>query len=202
MKLFDSIQLKNLFLKNRIAMASMGTNLSDPEGFVTGEMIAYYAERAKGGAGLVMTELVTVDFPLGNGIERQLSIDDDKYISGLKELTNQIHRYGSKVFIQLNHAGHRAKLEFTRGGVPVSASSIPSNIVKIEPRPLTGEEISILVDAFGRAARRAKEAGLMVSIFILLTAISSVSFSQALQTRGRMNTGEILRIEPALPWKF
>jgi len=74
-------------------------------------------------------------------------------------LTNQIHRYGSKVFIQLNHAGNRAKPEFTRGGVPVSASSIPSNIVKIEPRPLTGEEISSLVDAFGRAARRAKEAG-------------------------------------------
>ena len=159
MKLFESIQLKDLCLKNRIAMASMGTNLAHAEGFVTEEMIAYYAERAKGGAGLIMTELVTVEFPLGNGIERQLSIDDDKYIPGLQRLTSQIHRYGSKVFIQLNHAGHRAKIEFTRGAAPVSASSIPSSIAKIEPKPLSGEEISNLVDAFGRAAHRAKEVG-------------------------------------------
>ena len=159
MKLFDPIQLKDLVVKNRIVMASMGTNLSDPEGFVTDEMIVYYAERAKGGAGLIMTELVTVDFPLGNGIERQLSIDNDKYIPGLKNLTTQIHRYGSKVFIQLNHAGNRAKLEFTRGSVPVSASRIPSSIAKIEPKPLTYEGISNLIDAFGQAGGRAKEAG-------------------------------------------
>ena len=100
MKLFEPIQLKGLLLKNRIAMASMGTNLADSEGFVTDGMIAYYAERAKGGAGLIMTELVTVDFPLGNGIERQLSIDDDKYIPGLQRLTSQIHRYGSKIFVR------------------------------------------------------------------------------------------------------
>jgi 2,4-dienoyl-CoA reductase-like NADH-dependent reductase (Old Yellow Enzyme family)/thioredoxin reductase len=159
MKLFDSTQFKGLSLKNRIAMASMGTNLADTEGFVTDEMIAYYTERAKGGAGLIMTELVTVDFPLGNGIERQLSIDDDKYIPGFQRLTSQIHQFGSKVFIQLNHAGSRAKPEFTQGEVPVSASPIPSSIAKIEPRPLTREEILSLIDAFGQAARRAKEAG-------------------------------------------
>jgi 2,4-dienoyl-CoA reductase-like NADH-dependent reductase (Old Yellow Enzyme family) len=159
MKLFDSFQLKNLYLKNRIVMASMGTNLADSEGFVTDEMISYYAERAKGGAGLIMTELVTVDFPLGNGIERQLSIDDDKFIPGLRRLTGEIHRHGSKVFIQLNHAGNRAKPEFTQSSVPVSASRVPSSITKIEPKALTDEEISKLIDAFGQAGRRAKEAG-------------------------------------------
>jgi 2,4-dienoyl-CoA reductase-like NADH-dependent reductase (Old Yellow Enzyme family)/thioredoxin reductase len=159
MKLFEPIQLKGLYLKNRIVMASMGTNLADSEGFVTEEMIAYYAERARGGAGLIMTELTTVDFPLGNGIERQLSIDDDQYIPGLQRLTRQIHQYGSKIFIQLNHAGNRAKSEFTRGSVSVSASNISSSIAKVEPRPLTGEEISTLIDAFGNAAHRAREAG-------------------------------------------
>jgi 2,4-dienoyl-CoA reductase-like NADH-dependent reductase (Old Yellow Enzyme family)/thioredoxin reductase len=159
MKLFDPIQLKDLPLKNRIVMASMGTNLADPEGFVTDEMIAYYTERAKGGAGLIMTELTTVDFPLGNGIERQLSIDDDKYLPGLRRLTDQIHRHGSKIFVQLNHAGNRAKPESMGRLVPVSASNVPSGIIKVEPRPLTLEEISNLIDAFGQAARRAKEAG-------------------------------------------
>jgi len=159
MKLFDPIQLKDVPLKNRIVMASMGTNLADPEGFVTDEMVAYYVERAKGGVGLIMTELVTVDFPLGNGIERQLSIDDDKYIPGLKRLTDQIHRHGSKVFIQLNHAGNRAKPQFTRMLTPVSASNIPSSIVNVEPKPLTLEEIENLIDSFGQGARRAKKAG-------------------------------------------
>jgi 2,4-dienoyl-CoA reductase-like NADH-dependent reductase (Old Yellow Enzyme family)/thioredoxin reductase len=137
----------------------MGTNLADPEGFVTDEMVSYYAERARGGAGLIMTELVTVDFPLGNGIERQLSIDNDKYIPGLRKLIGEIHRHGSKVFVQLNHAGNRAKAESLGGLAPVSASNVPSGIVKVEPRPLTSEEISRLIGAFGQAARRAKEAG-------------------------------------------
>ncbi len=140
-------------------MASMGTNLADPEGFVTDEMVSYYAERARGGVGLIMTELVTVDFPLGNGIERQLSIDNDKYIPGLRKLTGEIHRHGAKVFVQLNHAGNRAKAESLGGLAPVSASNVPSGIVKVEPRPLTPEEISRLIGAFGQAARRAKEAG-------------------------------------------
>ena len=140
-------------------MASMGTNLAGTEGFVTDEMISYYVERAKGGVGLIMTELVTVDFPLGNGIERQLSIDDDKYLPGLRRLTTQIHRYGSKVFIQLNHAGNRAKPEITGMLIPVSSSNVPSNLVNVEPRPLTLEEIANLIDSFGRAALRAKEAG-------------------------------------------
>ena len=159
MKLFEPFRLKNLILKNRIVMASMGTNLSSPDGFVTDEMISYYAERAKGGAGLIITELVTIDFPLGNGVERQLSIDDDKYIPGFRRLTEQIHRHGSKIFIQLNHAGSRAKPEITGIPFPVSASNVPSCIVKVEPKPLTLEEIGKLINCFGQAARRAKEAG-------------------------------------------
>ena len=140
-------------------MASMGTNLADREGFVTDEMVCYYAERAKGGVGLIMTELVTIIFPGGNGIERQLSINDNKCIPGLKRLVEQVHQYGAKIFAQLNHAGHRAKPEFTGGAIPVSASDVPSSIVKAMPKPLSVEEIHHLVDSFAKGARRAAEAG-------------------------------------------
>ncbi len=140
-------------------MASMGTNLADAEGFATDEMIAYYAERAKGGGGLILTELVTIDFPGGSGIERQLSIDDDKYIPRLKSLAEEVHRYGAKIFVQLNHAGHRGKPEVTGRTPPVSASDIPSNLVKVRPTPLTREEIAGLIHSFGQGARRAREAG-------------------------------------------
>ena len=140
-------------------MASMGTNLADPEGFATDEMVAYYAERAKGGGGLILTELVTIDYPGGSGIERQLAIDDDKYIPGLRRLTDEVHRFGAKIFVQLNHAGHRGKPEVIRMPLPVSASDVPSRIVKVKPRPLMREEIADLVRAFGRGARRAREAG-------------------------------------------
>ena len=159
MKVFEPFQLKGLLLRNRIVMASMGTNLADAKGFVTDELVSYYVERAKGGVGLIITELVTIDFPLGNGVERQLSIDDDKYIPGLRKLTTEIHRFGSKVFIQLNHAGSRAKPGITGIPCPVSASNVPSSIVNVKPRPLTLEEIGKLIDSFGQAAGRAKEAG-------------------------------------------
>jgi 2,4-dienoyl-CoA reductase-like NADH-dependent reductase (Old Yellow Enzyme family)/thioredoxin reductase len=159
MKLFEPFQLKGLLLRNRIVMASMGTNLADPQGFVTDEMVSYYVERAKGGAGLIITELVTVDFPSGNAIERQLSIDDDKYIPGLKRLAAQVKKYGSRIFIQLNHAGNRAKPQITGVPFPVSASNVPSSRVNVQPRPLRLEEIGNLIESFRQAARRAKEAG-------------------------------------------
>lgn len=159
MKLFEPFQLKGVLLKNRIVMASMGTNLADPNGFVTDEMISYYVERAKGGAGLIITELATVDSPLGNGIQRQLSIDDDKFIPGLRKLAKQVQKNGTKIFIQLNHAGNRANPQITGIPFPVSASNVSSNRVKVTPRPLTLEEIANLVESFGQAARRAKEAG-------------------------------------------
>jgi 2,4-dienoyl-CoA reductase-like NADH-dependent reductase (Old Yellow Enzyme family)/thioredoxin reductase len=159
MKLLEPFQLKGLLLKNRIVMASMGTNLANPQGFVTDEMISYYVERAEGGAGLIITELVTVDFPLGNGIERQLSIDDDKFIPGLRRLVTRVKKYGSKIFIQLNHAGNRANPQIIGIPFPVSASSVPSKRVNVQPKPLTLEEIASLIESFGQAARRAKEAG-------------------------------------------
>jgi 2,4-dienoyl-CoA reductase-like NADH-dependent reductase (Old Yellow Enzyme family) len=159
MKLFKPFKLKGLLLRNRIVMSSMGTNLADREGFVTDEMVAYYGERAKAGAGLIMTELVTVEFPRGNGIERQLSISDDKYMPGLSRLTSQIHQYGSKIFVQLNHAGNRTKPDPAGKSILVSASNIPSSVMNVEPRPLTLEEIEGLIETFGQAARRAKETG-------------------------------------------
>lgn len=159
MILLEPFRLKNLVLRNRIIMASMGTNLASPEGFVTDELIAYCGERARGGAGLIITELVTIDFPSGNGIEHQLSIDNDKYLPGLRRLVTEVHRHGSKILVQLNHAGHRAKPEFMGMLTPVSASHVPSNIVKVEPRPLTGKEILEITESFGQGARRAREAG-------------------------------------------
>lgn len=159
MKLLEPFVLKTAFLRNRIVMASMGTNLADPEGFVTEEMIAYYAERAKGGSGLILTELVTIEFPGGSGIERQLSIDEDKYIPGLRRLTEEVHRYGAKIFVQLNHAGRRGKPELIGRPHPVSASDVPSNVVKVRPIPLTREEIADIIRSFGQGARRAREAG-------------------------------------------
>jgi 2,4-dienoyl-CoA reductase-like NADH-dependent reductase (Old Yellow Enzyme family)/thioredoxin reductase len=159
MKLLEPFVLKTARLRNRIVMASMGTDLADPEGFATDEMVAYYAERAKGGSGLILTELVTIDFPGGNAIERQLAIADDKYIPGLRKLTEEVHRYGAKIFVQLNHAGHRGKPEAIRMPIPVSASDVPSRTVKVKPRPLMREEISDLICSFGRGARRAREAG-------------------------------------------
>jgi 2,4-dienoyl-CoA reductase-like NADH-dependent reductase (Old Yellow Enzyme family)/thioredoxin reductase len=159
MQIFEPIELKEVRLKNRLVMASMGTNLADSDGFVTKEMEAYYGERAKGGVGLIMTELVAVDFLRGSGIEHQLSIDDDKYIPGLRKLVDQIHQYGAKVFVQLNHAGSRAKSHMVRSGSAGSSNKGFEFGATVSPNSMTPKEIDHLIELFGRAARRSKEAG-------------------------------------------
>jgi 2,4-dienoyl-CoA reductase-like NADH-dependent reductase (Old Yellow Enzyme family) len=73
MKLFKPF-IERFFLKKRVIMGFMGTNLIGAEGFVTDGMVPSDAERAKSGISIIITKLVTVDFPEGKGIKHQFSI--------------------------------------------------------------------------------------------------------------------------------
>jgi len=140
-------------------MAPMATHFATKEGYVTQRLIDYYAERAKGGVGTIVTESSYVH-PEGKGGTNRLSICNDKAITGLKKLTSTIHKYGAKVVAQLHHGGRQVSPEAI-SQYPASASSIPCIAwgVKSFPRTLTIEEIKDIVEAYGEAARRAKDAG-------------------------------------------
>lgn len=156
-KLFSPFQIGSLSAKNRMVMSPMETHLCDKDGFVTEEIVAYYKERALGGVGYITVENTAVD-PAGRVNDGMLCIHDDKYIPGLKKLTDCIHAAGGKIVIQLSHAGKEALPYFT-GLKPVAPSTIPSPLTKEMPRELTAEEIRDIINKFTQGAVRAIKAG-------------------------------------------
>ncbi len=157
-KLFEPYTVKSMTVKNRIVMTPIGTNFAEHTGEVNEKIIEYYKQRAKGGAGLIVIEGASVYSPQGASGSYQLRIDHDTYIPGLYRLCETVHGYGSKISILLNHAGASANGTLTNIQ-PVSASDIPSKAGGDIPRPLTKDEILIIVDKFAQAARRAVTAG-------------------------------------------
>jgi 2,4-dienoyl-CoA reductase-like NADH-dependent reductase (Old Yellow Enzyme family) len=87
-----------------------------------------------------------------------LAIDDDSLIPNWSELARAVHAHGSKVWPQLGHQG-RQMVAAARGVQPMAASPIPCPMVKRVPKEMTKEDIETIVESFGKAARRAKEAG-------------------------------------------
>ena len=158
MMLFSPLAIGPMELKNRIAMAPMATHYADESGAVTDRLINYYAERGRGGAGLIIIESGYIH-PLGRGGTRRLGLHEDRLIPGLKELVDTVHSAGAKICSQIHHAGRQINVKNTRGQYPVSASSIPSGMEAVVPRTLKIAEIEELVEAFGRAARRSLAAG-------------------------------------------
>ena len=155
--IFKPGRIGSMTLRNRLVLPAMGTNLGTEEGYVTDRLKNYHRVRAKGGVGLSITELVCVDPPKGKVSSRQLCIDDDRYIPGLRELARAIQQGGARAAIQLHHTGAATRADII-GTQPVAPSPIRRAPVFDVPRELTVEEIRSLVSRFATAARRAKEA--------------------------------------------
>ncbi len=154
--LFSPIQVGKTTVKNRIFMPPISTNLAK-KGYVTDELIAHYAARAKGGVGLIVTEVTTVE-PTYIYLPGDMSICDDSYIEGWKKLTEAVHQYGTKILPQLFHPAYMA---FPIPGTPqlIAPSNIGPYYAKEAPRAVTKEELKIIIRQFGEAADRVKRAG-------------------------------------------
>jgi 2,4-dienoyl-CoA reductase-like NADH-dependent reductase (Old Yellow Enzyme family) len=155
--LFDSIVIKGLELKNRIVMAPMATNMATPEGRITDRHIKHYTSRAKGGVGLIILEHTYVAVE-GQLARNQTGLYDDSLIPDLKRLVDAIHEAGTKVIIQLTHAGARTTSE-TTGSQPLGPSTVRLPDGTETPKALTAPEIKSVVTAFIESSRRAIEAG-------------------------------------------
>ena len=157
--IFTPLTIKNMTIRNRIAMPPMGTNYGGAMGDFTEEHVQYYEKRAKGGTGLIIVENACVDFPMGSNGTTQIRLDHDRYMPNLFRLTERLHRQGACVAIQINHSGASAVPGRIEGNTPVSSSNIPSKTGGAIPRPLTVEEIYVIADKYADAARRAQMAG-------------------------------------------
>lgn len=132
------------------------------------EVLAFYEGIARGGVGLLIVESPTIDYPRGVRWKERYRIDDDKYIGGLSELVQIIHKHGCPTFMQMNHDGPwQVKLPFAPepmyDGEPIGASAVSfdfeGDFHSEKPHPLTVEEIQEIVDKFASAALRARKAG-------------------------------------------
>lgn len=158
MKLFEPARIGKVEIRNRTVMAPMATNYGAPNGAVTARQIAYYAERAKGGTGLIIVEGTCVSPPEGKGWPCEICLDRDSMVSGHSDLTEAAHSYGAKIFVQLHHAGRQTGLGVTEGAPPVVATAQPQK-AGFTPHELTTAEVKALVGKWVAAAERAKRAG-------------------------------------------
>lgn len=157
----EPIRIKNIEIKNRLVMPPMAMSKAEA-GKVTPELIDYYNDKSKGGyIGLIITEHSYISEE-GKADKGQVSISGDSDIDGLKLITDAIHKNGTKVIAQINHAGSSADPEVT-GSEPISASDVvnPRSAGKtgITPHQMTKAEIERIVQYFADAAKRAKKAG-------------------------------------------
>lgn len=158
-KLLSPVKIGKLEIKNRAVMAPMATDYADGEGEVSDKLIDYIDARVRGGVGLITLEVCTVD-EMSPYVPRTVGIYDDRLISGLRKLTERVHKSGAKIIPQLAHPGPESLAPIFNGTEAIGPSAgIINNISKQKCREITKEEIKGVVKSFGLSAARAKQAG-------------------------------------------
>ncbi len=152
-KLFSPIKIGTMELKNRIALAPMDTNYVNRDGTVSEQYHAYIEARAKGGAGLLILEVTSIDgkYPY---VPNTVGMWDDKQIAPMRRLTDAIHACGSRLIPQISHPGPESVC-FLYKVQPVGPSPAMCFTYKTTCRELSVEEIA----PHRRAVRRRRQAG-------------------------------------------
>jgi 2,4-dienoyl-CoA reductase (NADPH2) len=155
-RLFEPITIKNVEIKNRIVMPSMGLLYSNDFAF-NDRYKAFYRERVKGGVGLMTIGPVSID-RVGSAFVMP-GLHDDSFVEPLQEFVEELHRETDvKLAVQLLQMGRYA-FSFLTGMTSIAPSAIPSKITGETPREMTMDDIEEVKEAYAQAARRAKEAG-------------------------------------------
>jgi 2,4-dienoyl-CoA reductase-like NADH-dependent reductase (Old Yellow Enzyme family)/thioredoxin reductase len=158
--LFSPIKIGTLELSNRFVVPPMATNLANRDGTVSRALIDYWVARAKGGWGLLTVEFTAID-PLGRVGIGHPCLWSDKFVGGMAELTDAVHQHGANIAVQLGHSGRQTTPQILGipGAQPVSASPIPCPAAGVMPRELSTQEAYEIIEKFGDAAVRARDAG-------------------------------------------
>lgn len=116
--LFSPMKIGNVEIKNRIVMAPMCMGFGQYDGCATETMMDYYEERAKGGVGLIFTEITRINDITGASSFGQLGMSHDYQIPALREMADRIHKHNCKIMVELHHPG-RQNLGLMIGTVPI-----------------------------------------------------------------------------------
>lgn len=158
--LYTPARIGRLKLKNRFIQSPMHSKFASDFGEVSPKLINYLTARARGGVSLIILENTAINWGEGRAAGNPVRIDDDKFVAGLSDLTEAMHRENVLVATQLHHAGRQNPKGNTDGLVgPVAPSAITSTAIGDEPRELTVPQIKDIVEQFRDAARRSVAAG-------------------------------------------
>ena len=157
--LFDEGSIKGVTMKNRLVLPSMCDNMSDRDGRVTDQKVAYFRRRAEGGVGWINLGYAYIT-PRGRGCTYfQVGIYDDDLIPGLRRLTDTVHSYDVRMGSQIAHAGRQTTHHYTGGLAPEAPSPVAEGVLGEVPEEMTVERLHELQDEYAQAAVRAREAG-------------------------------------------
>ncbi|MCS5638023.1 MAG: FAD-dependent oxidoreductase [Myxococcota bacterium] len=156
--LLSPTRIGELELRNRIAVAPMGVEIAEADGRVREPVIAYYEERARGGAALIITENTSATYPRGANSAHELGVSSDDFLPGLKALADRVHKHDAKIAIQLAHHGKVGRLD-TQQGRPLLMPSAPRKQARISgPLDLSKEEMGLMAAAAGSGRPTIQEA--------------------------------------------
>ena len=151
-KIFEPGKIGSMECKNRIVMSSMGIRLASETCGVTDRMIDFYAERAKGGVGLILSEAAHMIYSGESATIPRLSVASMGYTPGLNRLAEAVQLHGAKFAVQLHHPDNSVAGVHI-GPSDVSVSRPAGNLPIVIPKPMAIEEIAEMIRAYVNAVR-------------------------------------------------
>ncbi len=154
--LFSPYQIQGIELKNRIVFLPHFTGLATNDGVPTDSHVHYFAERAKGGVGLIIMEGQAAH-PTGKMSPRFIEAYDKKVVPGYRKVTEKVHRYGAKIFAQVNHGGHTTLTHPPQ--LLWAPSQMPEPSCSYNTKEMDLEDIAAVIEGFALAAKHIKAGG-------------------------------------------
>lgn len=155
--MFETTAIKGMTLKNRYVRSATWEGMAGEDGACTPKLLDLMGELARGGVGMIITSHAYVQRS-GQAGPWQLGNYDDRFMDGFRKMADTVHQHDSRVVMQLAHAGFFANPKLT-GQTPLAPSNV-EGLAKGPREELHRDQIQEIVEAFGKAARRAKEAGI------------------------------------------
>jgi 2,4-dienoyl-CoA reductase-like NADH-dependent reductase (Old Yellow Enzyme family) len=154
--LFTPIRIGRTNIANRVVFAAHLTNLAE-DNLPGPRLLAYYAARAKGGCGLIITEEQSVH-PSDWAYQKLIHGFDPHVIPAYQRMTRAVHEHGTRMFAQINHNGLQASSIYSRRPV-LGPSPLPDPIHREMCKEIEHEEIAEIVRGFALVARHVREGG-------------------------------------------
>jgi 2,4-dienoyl-CoA reductase-like NADH-dependent reductase (Old Yellow Enzyme family) len=157
--LFKSFTVGNLTLPNRIVMAPMTRGFS-PRGIPGSDVVAYYRRRAENGVGLIVTEGTLIEHPAAGSNPSHPYFYGEDALGGWSQVVGAVHKAGGRIIPQLWHVGMQRSIGNlpNHDALPIGPSGLTLSGVKVT-EPMNESEISVVIDAYAKAAANAKRLG-------------------------------------------